>query len=555
MVDSTHAKFTKFLIFLALVFSSCSTSHYNSKKAGIVNEATPGLVKAPGKNKNYQGDIHMSGPTITIDLPKDPVLSGENFLVTVKVKNTGQSDLEGPPKMDIAESLVFQLAPVNGIGDSIWLSQDSMMRRSPPDFPYEEENFPPPTVQTETYRPGEEIIEKAYPARLASGSFPAGEYNMSVTFEGHSGNITSSTARLVVVPAHIESYHLGVRGVMDGADLIFVHRDPEGRGFLFHGSSDARTPTNAAGLKLAELGRADASGKKVQTSVALIAEKGSGGGGVWCSWLKPDGTFAAAIGYGAYVAGSVSPIDLNLKNSSLLPYGRQNSDNDSKVTFVAMGTREEEIELVKVAIDANKQWSAEITRTPVKLPALPSYWRMIPVEDGNGYIIAATVKTELETQVYSININKEGRTNEKPRLLAQLKEHVLATSVPRLISPESWVHILTTDPLGKAGHLVLHHYNLASGRSKAENLEFNTPEKMDPTDSQWAISEDGLLLTALTGERLTSYKVDTSKNLLAPTVISESVKDGEDLEMVTIGRTPWVLWREGNRAILSRPIL
>lgn len=484
-----------------------------------------------------KGPSHMADPDISLSIPAAPVLSGEDFAAVVTVANRGDAPIEAPVARD-GSAYAFVLTPEDG-GPPLGLSQDAAMRMAKPGAPVER-NFPPPRTKVATLAPGEAREVKMRPARLAPAPLPPGVYAMTVVLAANRA-VTSAPQRLVVLPARIETQLLSPRGPLGGVDLAYVHRDPDGHGWLFQGGADVAAPTRAAALRAADLGM-DAG-----VQIALARRAADATGPAWAAWLTKDGRFAAVLSYSAYAAGSVAPVDLGLRDAALSPVGFHDPESDARAAFAVLGMGASGPELAVIGLDADAGWAAKVTRTPLDLPGVPAQWRLIPRADGGHDLIAAT-DADGATTVHAIAIGGGGDAGP-PRILSQAPLPLAALSAPRTAGDGAMVQLLFGPQITDRARMVFRRVPLADGAPS--ELVFRVPMEDGVAPGGWAMADGAphaAVMAAWLGPRLLGLTIGVGSE---GGVLRGDVEGGEALSVLAIGPARWAVWRGKDGAIES----
>ncbi|MFT4793111.1 MAG: hypothetical protein ACI807_000859 [Paracoccaceae bacterium] len=494
-------------------------------------------VQAQSAANPSKGQSEMADLQLSLSIPSTPVLAGEDFVAVVTATNGGAAPIEAPAELDEA-AYAFVLTPENG-DPPIGLSLDAQQRMPAQGQP-RELNFPSPSLGGDLLAPGVTREATFYPARLAPRALPPGAYAMTVVLVTDRA-VTSAPQRLVIAAAQIEKQALSPRGIMGGVDLAFVHRDPDGHGFLFQGIAKADAPTRAAALRVADLGMAG------PVQIALARRAADAGGPAWAAWLTADGTFAAALSYSAYVAGRVAPLDLGLADASLGAAGLHDPETDTRATFAALGIGAGGLELVVIRLDANAGWSADVTRTPVDLPGTPTHWRLVPRADGGHEAIVAMAAGGA-TSVHAIAVALDG-TGAPPRLLSEAPLPLAAMSAPLAADDGDMVHLLFGPQITDRARMVFRRAPL-SGEAPTE-LVFRVPMENGATPSGWAMAEGAsgpAVMAAWLSPRLLGLTIgDGSEG----GILRSDIEGGADLSVLAVGPKRWAIWRNAQGAIES----
>jgi hypothetical protein len=496
-------------------------------------------VEAQSAANPRKGQSEMADLQLSLSIPSTPVLSGEDFTAVVTARNGGAGPIDAPAELDDA-AYEFILTPADG-GPPIGLSRDAQRRASTPGAP-QERNFPSPSPAGggDQLAPGDVREASFTPARLAPAPLPPGVYAMTAVLAADPA-VASAPQKLVVLAARIETQTLSPRGIMGGVDLAFVHRDPDGRGVLFQGNAPANAPTRAAALRVADLGAGDA----VQIALARRAEDANGP--AWAAWLTADGHFAAALSFSAYVAGTVAPLDLGLRDASLGAAGLHDGASDARATFAALGHGAAGLELAVIRLDADAGWSAEVTRTPLGLAGTPGLWRLIPRTDGGHVLVVATVGAE-GTAVHSVSIAPDGAAGA-PVLLTEAPLALAAMSVSATADEGAMAQLLFGPQITDRARMVFRRVPLAGG-DPAE-LVFRVPMEGGVAPSGWAMADGAhpaAVMAALLSPRLLGQTSGAGRD---GGVLRSDGEGARDLSVLAIGPARWAVWRDAQGAVQS----
>lgn len=501
-------------------------------------------VAAGDGSTAHRKEFQMPDLALTLQLPHDKVLAGENFEAEVTICNVGETVIVAPEDFG-DDDYRFELVPVGG-GDTIVITRQAFEDADRPGEQVEQLTSLNVPI-TKELAAGESRVALVYPARLRTNPVPVGIYDISVSLIS-APEVVSTPVRLTVEAPNIVRLHITGGGPESGSGLTYVHRDGSGAHHIFGGTGVADAPTWIAGLRIAQITDPIES-LNIAHAVHIEDESGP----LMLAWLSNEGILSTAVSQSAYVVAVADPINLDLESAMLAPTGWKTGDLQFAASFAVLGIKDGKVELALISLGRDTNWIPTVQRIPLPLSKMPAFWR-ISQSSEDGFMLLVGDAQDNGAHIFKLAIGANNIVMGEPTELLSTTHPLVALSAPLVATEGAKIQALTGPSITERGAVMNIHFIPIDGGPSVEK-RFVVPVIDGAPPSDWSLAEGAPAVSAIvvhSGTNILGLRYNET-DIKQGKVLAQDIPSPNGLSAIVIGNTAWAVWLEGTQKIESIP--
>ncbi|MGH9900506.1 MAG: hypothetical protein ACRD68_01565 [Pyrinomonadaceae bacterium] len=464
------------------------------------------------------------------------VMVGAAMPVHVTLTNGGEAALQVPDTLAFSE-FEFHLRPSGGRGEARKLSaRFAQFERNP-------DPLPPPPKMTRPLPPGEKIEYVENLANYATRPLDAGQYLLSVVFDGAYGRLESAPTPVAVVAPRVSALATAV-GDQTILGTVFAHLTASGEPVIYQRESVIGRPDDGVAYQRFGSPALKAVAAAVKLSERPITR--------WFGWLQGD-AIAGGAGEEHALVAHIEPVPLGLKSSTLQSVGWQPSVESA--TFAAVGAdAQNRVALALVTFQVEGTGSVKTVR--LAMPTIPVRWaaRYHPQDAGGRYDVVTASNYGRAVLLQRHAVSSAAGTADPPVILTEREEPLAALALAPLAGTGAGaVDVLFGPAGGDKARMTFLRLSLDGGKPLAR-WTFSAPaDAQKKTPTAWAIAPtpDPVVLAKL-GDHLLVRRASSPPGWV-PFMDGAAGAEHLRLEVLRDG-SMWAIWADAAHGIRYKQV-